>query len=687
VTSDGATLYVAAFGSSVVGVFDTALLENDTFTPDATDHITVTGGGPSGLVLNEAADRLYVATRFDNGISVIDTGAPGEIAHLTLHNPEPAHVVAGRPVLYDARLSSSNGEASCASCHVFADFDSLAWDLGNPDDTQLANPNPFAIGSAQPFHPMKGPMTTQSLRGMANHGPMHWRGDRTGGSNPGGQPLDENAGFNRFIVAFEGLLGNDGPIATSAMQSFADFILEVTYPPNPVRSLDDSLNASEDAGRDLFFGPPTDGFSNCDGCHTLNPGAGFFGSNGLSSIEGEPQEFKIPHLRNMYQKIGMFGMPAVPFFRTGDNGHKGNQVRGFGFFHDGSVDTMFRFHGANAFSFGATEAAQLADFMHAFDSDLKPIVGQQVTLGTANATAAGPRITLLITRAAAGDCELTVKGVLAGEARGWLRLPSGVFQGDRTSEATLTDAQLRAHAATAGQERTYLCVPPGSGTRVGVDRDEDGFFDRDELDAGSDPADPSSIPPGGTTTTVVTTTTTSTSTTFPPGQTFIPIPTRKLTLKDRSAPPQNPRQRKVSFSSDTRDLPFRIIPPFQGSSDDPTSVGATVVVYNSVSPGGELVVVALPAAGWRATGPNSYKYKGASTAAITRALFRTDRLSFKGGKEQWPYTLNETQQGRVAVAFFIGNTFYCSDAPGKVDRVDRFIAVPKTPAPPFCVAP
>ena len=31
---------------------------------------------------------------------------------------------------------------------------------------------------------MKGPMTTQSLRGMANHGPMHWRGDRTGGNDP-----------------------------------------------------------------------------------------------------------------------------------------------------------------------------------------------------------------------------------------------------------------------------------------------------------------------------------------------------------------------------------------------------------------------------------------------------------------------------------------------------------------------
>ena len=37
-------------------------------------------------------------------------------------------------------------------------------------------------------------------------------------------------------------------------------------------------------------------------------------------------------------------------------------------------------------------------------------------------------------------------------------------------------------------------VPTVSETRMGVDRDEDGFFDGDERDAGSDPADPMSTP-------------------------------------------------------------------------------------------------------------------------------------------------------------------------------------------------
>jgi YVTN family beta-propeller protein len=697
VTADGATLYVAAFGSSEVGVFDTGELEGDTFVPSAADHIAVSGGGPSGLVLNEASHRLYVFTRFDNAVSVIDTVSASEIAHHPVHDPEPAAVVNGRHVLYDARLSSSNGEASCASCHVFGDFDSLAWDLGNPDDVTLANPNPFEVGSGNPFHPLKGPMTTQSLRGMANHGPMHWRGDRTGGNDPGGDPLDENAAFKKFIVAFDGLLGRGGPISPTDMQAFADFILQVTYPPNPVRSLDDSLTAAQQAGHDLFFGAVTDGVRNCDGCHHLDPAAGFFGTQGRSSIEGEPQEFKIPHLRNLYQKVGMFGMPAVSFFRSGDNGDKGDQVRGFGFLHDGSCDTLFRFHGAVAFSFGAPEAANLEQFLLASDSNLKPVVGQQVTLTSTNAAAAGPRITLLAAQAAAGACELTVKGVLAGEERGWLRLAGGTFRSDRGSEATLTDAQLRGQASTAGQERTYLCVPPGSGLRVGVDRDEDGFFDRDEIDAGSDPADPSSTP-GGTTSTSAATTTSTTTTTSPPSLVFIPIPTKTLTLKDQTAPPSNPSRRKVSFKSDTKAEPvFHISPPFQGNPGDPRDVGGTIAVYNSVSIGGELVIVGLPASGWTAIGPNAYKYRGASTDAITQVTFKPDQITFKGGKASWNYTLNEPSQGRVAAALIVGSTFYCADAPAKAsgnppstasnDRVDKFVAQPKTPAPPFCVSP
>src|SRR5689334_2624146 len=89
ITANGATLYIAAFGTAAIGVFDTGELEANTFTPSVMHHIPVTGGGPTGLVLNEAAGKLYAFTRFDNAVSVIDTATNTEVAHVPVFNPEP----------------------------------------------------------------------------------------------------------------------------------------------------------------------------------------------------------------------------------------------------------------------------------------------------------------------------------------------------------------------------------------------------------------------------------------------------------------------------------------------------------------------------------------------------------------------------------------------------------------------
>src|SRR5437870_1719130 len=169
-----------------------------------------------------------------------------ELQHLSLHNPEPASIVNGRRFNYDAKFSSSHGDSACASCHIFSDFDSLAWDLGDPDGDLLTNPGPFRVGpfgspptTYTDFHPLKGPMTTQSLRGMANEGPMHWRGDRTGGNDaasaqPDSGTFNEQAAFKKFNVAFPGLLGRNAQLSAAEMQAYTDFILQVTYPPNPI---------------------------------------------------------------------------------------------------------------------------------------------------------------------------------------------------------------------------------------------------------------------------------------------------------------------------------------------------------------------------------------------------------------------------------------------------------------------
>lgn len=486
ISSNGATLYVAAYGSSKVGVFDTATLENNSFTPNSANHINVSGGGPSGLVLNEARNQLYAYTRFDNAISVIDTTSNTEIRHYTLHNPEPPSIVNGRPFLYDANLTSSNGEASCSSCHIFADFDSLAWDLGDPEGEIIPNLNvPGPVGGTSfPFHPMKGPMATQSLRGLANQGPMHWRGDRSA-TISGGDAMDEFGAFKEFNVAFAGLVGRNGPLTTEQMDAYTNFILQVTYPPNPNRPLDNSKTVKQQAGADFFFEERSSlNVLTCNVCHVVDPAQGFFGTNGQMSFENDSQEFKIPHLRNMYQKIGMFGFPRndSPLFVASATPHMGDQIRGFGFTHDGAMDTLDGFHKANVFSTSSDAVARdnVVQFMHAMDSNMTPIIGQQITLDETNNFATLSRIQLMESQMDAGNNSVVVKGQIAGVQRGWFRQVDGTYQSDDAFEDPVSATQLLALANIAGQELTFTAVPSGTEIRVGVDRDNDLVLDQND---------------------------------------------------------------------------------------------------------------------------------------------------------------------------------------------------------------
>jgi hypothetical protein len=502
ITADGKTLYVAAFGSSKVGVFDTTQLEDDTFNPTtaSANYISVSGGGVSGLALDEPRGLLYVMTRFDNAVKIVDLKTKQELAGIVLPNPEPASVVQGRPMLYDATKFSGNGEATCSSCHIFGDMDDLAWDLGNPDDvvTKSAIPivfRPFipllvagGLSSGTPlngsdtpedFHPMKGPFTTQTLRGMKFSGAMHWRGDRSVGPL-GRDPFDSTISFKNFQGAFGGLIGSPQIPTAADMQRFADFQLQVLPPPNPIRNLDNSFTPSQKRGAEFFNGTRPSDLLNCNGCHALDPSQGFFGTGMNQSFEALPQIVKIPHLRNLYAKVGMFGNPPTRFFDQPGTPQMGDQIRGFGFLGDGSSDTLFRFFSAAVFRPTSISGfpqdnpdatrRDVEQFMLAFDSDLAPIVGQQVTLTQNNATSANPRISLLMQRAATPftsksldgltrECDLIATVARNGRVESYLYDPATKLFGN------LTDTALRTLASTPGQEVTYLAATPGSGRR------------------------------------------------------------------------------------------------------------------------------------------------------------------------------------------------------------------------------
>ena len=504
ISANGNTLYATGFGAKKLVVYNVAALEGNTFDPLTIPQIDLSGGGPTGIVLDGARDKAYVLTRFDNGISIVDTASNTETAHLNMYNPEPDEVINGRKFLYDSTITSAHGDSSCGLCHVFGDFDGLAWDLGNPDEVVVSNPNGFVnndLTVASPvFHPMKGPMTTQSFRGMRGNGPMHWRGDRVGASANTGESLELGA-FKDFNVAFPGLLGNDAELPLADIQAYAEFVLHITYPPNPIRALDNNLTTDQAAGRNIYLNENTTGdgtfpsFFQCNTCHVLNPANSNFGTAGLSSVEGEDvsQQFKVPHLRNMYQKVGKFGNSGK---FSNDTIDYGDQIKGFGFMHDGGMDTIDKFLSGGVFRFhsndtiNATKRSQVVDFVMVMDSEMAPVMGQQVTLSASSGTDVNDRIDLLRARAQVTsprpECDLIVKGVINNEMRGAMMRADGSYQTDRQAQV-FSDTQLRALVVGNDQKLTFTCVPPGSGTWMGIDHDEDGVLDRDELDDGTDP--------------------------------------------------------------------------------------------------------------------------------------------------------------------------------------------------------
>jgi hypothetical protein len=173
------------------------------------------------------------------------------------------------------------------------------------------------------------------------------------------------------------------------------------------------------------------------------------------------------------------------------------------------MDTVFRFHHGISFSVdfdgpahgagglldgpaGEVQRSQIEAFVLAFPTNFAPIVGQQITLAAGSSAAVAARVDLLRQRADAGDCELIAKTTVADAEVGFLYVGHGRFRTDRRAVPPIGDAALRLLARL--RPVTFTCVPPGSGERIGVDRDGDGAWDGDERDAHTDPADPTSTP-------------------------------------------------------------------------------------------------------------------------------------------------------------------------------------------------
>ena len=390
-------------------------------------------------------------------------------------------------------------------------------------------------GEFEDWHPMKGPMLTQTLQDVIGKEPLHWRGDKDG--------LEE------CNAAFTNLQGDDVQLTPGEMQELEDFLATIRIGPNPFRHLDNSLPSAlalpgqftsgingpsgvplgvgnPQAGLELF----TPGVSTvfCATCHAIPTGTGpdlRFTPKGFVDIPPGPNgeahsglvgldgftngTLKIPQLRTLYERIGF-------------NREKPTSRLGFGFLHDGTVDTLSTF----LVPFGIDTEEKVADlvaFLMCFSGSDLPMgdssipnrppgipsldshaaIGKQITLvGSSADNALLLDLIRLMILSNAGEVGLVVKGRQGGVQRGFYHLSGNLYQSDRVDEAW-TQSQLRSGVGP-GQELTWTVVPKGSEVRIGVDRDSDGAFDGDELAAGTDPQDPQEHtcdvppqPPGG----------------------------------------------------------------------------------------------------------------------------------------------------------------------------------------------
>jgi DNA-binding beta-propeller fold protein YncE len=512
-SSDGNTGYVTGMGS------DNLILIDRQGNRVGPAPINV-GAGPTGLALDESRGRLYVYNRFDDSISTVDTPSGTVTNTLQLFDPTPSAIKLGRPLLYNTHKTSGLGQAACASCHVNARMDRLAWDLGDQtgDMKLITNANfaNFPPTTTNSYHPMKGPMTTLTLQDIIGHEPFHWRGDRDG--------------IEQFDQTFTNLQGMPVGVTSNDMQELKGFLATVRFPPNPYRNFDNSLSTSVPlpgqfalgrgalpAGAQLpngnaqngqtIFRQTTNGATSCIVCHTLPAGLGtdlhFNGvqwlqvplgvnsNHHVALIELERSlelPFKVPALRNLFDKTGMDLMHT-------------NSRSGFGFFHDGSVDSPTRFFQD---AFGITDDKTTADL----DAFLLSFTGSDLLAGSVTDINRSPGLASLDTPASVGRqitvsnsvdvplidsmvalaqsstsrVDLIVKGFENGVPRGWFyNRTNATFQSDVQSE-TESPTALRALAAP-GSEQTYTVVPRGAGMRIGIDRDADGKFDSDEINS------------------------------------------------------------------------------------------------------------------------------------------------------------------------------------------------------------
>jgi YVTN family beta-propeller protein len=254
IAPDKSKIFVTTSGSQSVTVLDVARLlktvhtRGKAFTNDlsasaeyVSSRIPV-GQNPRGILLSPDGNRLYVANRLDDTISVIDPKTDELVSTIDLGGPKNIDPLRrGERLFYTAGFAFQ-GQFGCSNCHIDSTIDGLEWDL-----------EPDGFG--------KDIVDNRLLENLAGTEPFKWNG-----GNPD-MPTECGPRTEKFFFRSQSF-------NQQQLTDLVTYVYSLPYRPNRYRLANDQLSAAQERGKAIFertktkAGGPIPNENQCGYCHS-----------------------------------------------------------------------------------------------------------------------------------------------------------------------------------------------------------------------------------------------------------------------------------------------------------------------------------------------------------------------------------------------------------------------------------
>lgn len=241
IAPDGNTAYISHSGVDYVSVIDIIAIRNILSTHSQEDldrlanHLGMsskfvlkrirTGANPKGLTISPDGRFVYVAERFADKISEIDTRSGEVTSRIDLGGPKSiTQVRLGGRLFFNAGRTFQD-QYSCSTCHPDGSEDALTYDL---------------TGTGRNLE------NTISLRELSNTSPYKWNGKNVSVYMQCGMR------FSKFVTRTESF----NPDELNALVAF--IMQKLENPPNPYQLRDGELTEAQKRGKAIFERTTTD---------------------------------------------------------------------------------------------------------------------------------------------------------------------------------------------------------------------------------------------------------------------------------------------------------------------------------------------------------------------------------------------------------------------------------------------